>query len=285
MFTRPSHAAAWVGREDIAMSEQTVLYTAGSDHIGEIVLNRPAALNAYTSRMCRELVAALDSYQKDDRLRCLIITGGGRAFCAGGDIRGGDEEHDDYLDRQLGHAVQMREGMHRVITALHRMDKPVIAMINGPAVAGGLALALACDLRIAGDAAKLGDTSGRFGLLPDEGGAWLFPRVMGLDRALKMSWLAQSYSAAEALTLGLVTEVVPQNKLHDYTRELAAAIAARAPVATRLVKSMMRHGLDSTLERALNDAAMAVMIVNPTADVQEGVRAFAEKREPRFLGK
>ncbi|MGC8534810.1 MAG: enoyl-CoA hydratase/isomerase family protein [Rhizomicrobium sp.] len=267
------------------MTGQTILYTAGSDHIGELVLNRPAALNAYTSRMCSELVDALDAYQRDDRLRCLIITGAGRAFCAGGDVRGGDEEHDDYLHRQLGYAVQMREGMHRVITALHRMDKPVIAMVNGHAVAGGLALALACDLRIAGADAKLGDTSGRFGLLPDEGGAWLFPRAMGLDRALKMSWLAEIYSAEEALALGLVTEVVPQNKLHDHTRELAAAIAARAPIATRLVKSMMRHGLDSTLERALNDAAMAVMIANPTADVQEGVRAFAEKREPRFQGK
>ena len=285
MFWRSSHAVTWDGREDIAMGEQTVLYTAGSDHIAELVLNRPSALNAYTSRMCRELVDALDAYQADDRLRCLIITGAGRAFCAGGDISGGDEEHDNYLERQLGHAVQMREGMHRVIATLHRMDKPVIAMINGPAVAGGLALALACDLRIAGNSAKLGDTSGRFGLLPDEGGAWLFPRAMGLDRALKMSWLAQVYSAAEALALGLVTEVVPQEQLRDHTRALASAIAAKAPIATRLVKTMMRHGLDSTLERALNDAAMAVMIANPTEDVREGVRAFAEKREPRFQGK
>src|SRR5207244_11001556 len=103
-------------------------------------------------------------------------------------------------------------GMPQVIKALHRMDKPVIAMINGPAVAGGLALALACDLRIAGEGARLGDTSGRFGLLPDEGGAWLFPRAMGLDRALKMTMLHEVYPASEALKLGLVTEVVPETQ-------------------------------------------------------------------------
>src|SRR5205807_2030404 len=166
-------------------------------------------------------------------LRCLVITGAGRGFCSGGDVSG-EAGGPSYRQRQMGQAQEMREGMHRVIAALHRMDKPVIAMINGPAVAGGLTLALACDLRIAADTARLGDTSGRFGLLPDEGGAWFFPRTMGLDRALKMTLLHEIYPAAEAKTLGLVTEVVPAAELRERTFVLARALAKQAPLAVRL---------------------------------------------------
>ena len=175
--------------------------------------------------------------------------------------------------------------MQRVIVMLHRMDKPVIAAINGAAVAGGLTLALACDFRIAADTAKLGDTSGRFGLLPDEGGAWFFPRVMGLDRALKMTLLHEVYSAGEALKLGLVTEVVPAAELEGRALSFAQAIAAQAPLAVRLAKNMMRKGLDSSLENSLDDAALSVMIANPSQDVREGVSAFFAKREPAFKGR
>ncbi len=175
--------------------------------------------------------------------------------------------------------------MQRVIAMLHRMDKPVIAAINGPAVAGGLTLALACDFRIAADTAKLGDTSGRFGLLPDEGGAWFFPRAMGLDRALKMTLLHELYSADRAEKLGLVTEVVPAAELEARALSFAQAIAAQAPLAVRLAKNMMRKGLDSSLENSLDDAALSVMIANPSQDVREGVSAFFAKREPQFKGR
>lgn len=262
-----------------------ILYAETEHGIAEITLNRPAAMNAYTGRMCEDIVAALADYGARDELRCLIITGTGRGFCAGGDVSGGDPDRPDYAANQLGYAHEMREGMHAVITKLHRIDKPVIAMINGPAVAGGLTLALACDFRIASETAKLGDTSGRFGLLPDEGGAWFFPRVMGLDRALKMTLLHEIYPAEEALRLGLVTEVVSADALRTRTLELARAIASRAPLAARLAKTMMRYGLDSSLEHSLNDAAFAVMIANPTEDVREGIRAFFEKRNPSFKGR
>jgi enoyl-CoA hydratase/carnithine racemase len=185
----------------------------------------------------------------------------------------------------MGHAQEMRLGMHRVVATLHRMDKPVVAMVNGPAVAGGLTLALACDFRIAADTAKLGDSSGRFGLLPDEGGAWFFPRAMGLDRALKMSLLHEVYPAPEAMSLGLVTDVVPADELRVATLAFARAIAARAPLAVRLAKNMMRKGLDSSLENSLDDAALSVMIANPSQDVREGVKAFFEKRAPKFEGR
>jgi enoyl-CoA hydratase/carnithine racemase len=267
------------------MPYRDILFETPEDRIALVTLNRPDKMNAYTGAMCDDLVAALDRYVADDNLRCLIVTGAGRGFCSGGDVSGGDPDRPDYKTKQMGYGHEMRVGMHRVVTALHRTDKPVIAMINGAAVAGGLTLALACDFRIAADTARLGDTSGKFGLLPDEGGAWLFPRAMGLDRALKMTLLAEVYSAAEALKLGLVTEVVPAADLKSRTFEFARAIAAKAPLAVRLAKSMMRHGLSSSLEHSLNDAALAVMIANPSDDVREGVSAFFAKRTPDFKGR
>jgi len=253
--------------------------------IARIILARPKQMNAYTTRLCEEVVRALETYLRDDQLRVLILTGEGRGFCAGGDVSGADDDHGALMKSQLSHAREMRDGMHRVIQFLHRLDKPVIAMINGPAVAGGLALALSCDFRVAADTAKLGDTSGKFGLLPDEGGAWLFPRAMGLDRALKMTMLAEVYDAKTAHELGLVTEVVPAAELEARTMAFARKLAARAPLAVRLSKAMMMRGLNQTLDQSLGDAALSVMVANPSQDVREGVKAFFEKREPKFEGR
>lgn len=252
--------------------------------VGWLTLDRPKSLNAYTTVMCQEIVDVLYRYQADDATRVLVITGEGRAFCAGGDVRNTDEA-DEAEERQLGHAMVMREGMHRVVRFLSRLDKPVIAMVNGVAVAGGLALALMCDVRIAGAGARLGDTSGRVGLLPDEGGAWLFPRFMGLEAALRMTLLGEVYPAERAAQLGLVSEVVPDDQLRARTEELAAALAQQAPLAVRTAKKLMRRGLDLTLDQALGDAEFAVDIVNVSDDVQEGVAAFVEKRTPRFEGR
>jgi enoyl-CoA hydratase/carnithine racemase len=262
-----------------------ILFEVPETSIAQITLNRPAHLNAYTHGMCRELVSAIGRYWDDDSLRVLILTGAGRGFCSGGDVSGEDSERPDYKNMQIGFGHEMRTGMHPVVTLLHRMDKPVIAMVNGAAVAGGLTLALACDFRIASDAAKLGDTSGRFGLLPDEGGAWFFPRMMGLDHALKMTLLHEVYSANEALKLGLVTEVVPATDLRARAMDFARALSRKAPLAVRLAKAMMRSGLSTSLEHSLNDAALSVMIANPAQDVREGVAAFFAKREPKFEGR
>jgi 2-(1,2-epoxy-1,2-dihydrophenyl)acetyl-CoA isomerase len=253
--------------------------------IARITLARPKQLNAYTTRLCEEVVQAVEGYWRDDSLRVLVITGEGRGFCAGGDISGADDAHEALMKSQLSHAREMRDGMHRVIQALQRVDKPTIAMVNGPAVAGGLTLALACDFRIAADTAKLGDTSGKFGLLPDEGGAWLFPRAMGLDRALKMTMLAEVYDAKTAYELGLVTEVVPAAELEARTTAFAKALTAQAPLAVRLAKAMMLRGLTTTLDHSLADAALSVMVSNPSQDVREGVRAFFDKRTPKFEGR
>jgi enoyl-CoA hydratase/carnithine racemase len=263
---------------------ETLLVSSPHDHIRVVSLNRPKQMNAYSTRMCEELCAEIDAYLKDDALRVLVLTGEGRAFCAGGDVSNADDDRDHLMAQQFSHGREMRDGMHRVIQALHHLDKPVIAAINGAAVAGGLALALACDMRIADESAKLGDTSGRFALLPDEGGAWLFPRAMGLDRALRMTLLAETYPARAAQALGLVTEVVPDGTALEAALDLATRLAAQSPLAVRLAKAMMVQGLDVTLEQSQREAALSVMIANESNDVKEGVRAFFKKQTPHFTG-
>lgn len=266
------------------MSYAQIRYAAGPDGVVTLTLDRPSALNAYTTVMCEEIVDALDHFARTDDERVLVITGAGRGFCSGGDLSG----HAEVLKastRQLGHGAVMREGMHPVMRGLYQLDKPVIAMINGPAIAGGLALALLCDFRIASDTAILGDTSGVAGALPDEGGAWLFPRVMGYDKAFRMVALSEKYDAATALRLGLLTEVVPPEELAEHTRTLARDLASRAAVTVRITKRMMRRALESSFDTSLGDAEMAVVMNNDTEDAKEGVAAFLERRPPRFLGR
>jgi enoyl-CoA hydratase/carnithine racemase len=268
-------------------ADQTILYDSPAPHVARITLNRPQAMNAYNTAMSEALQAAIAAFRDDDEARALMITGAGeRAFCTGGDISGGNPEHRERIASQpMGHGREMRDGMQAVVLALRRLDKPSVAVIRGYAVAGGLALAMACDLRLAAASAKLGDTATKAGLLPDEGGAWLFPRAMGLDRALKMSLLNEIYSAKAAADLGLVTEVVPDEELDDRALQICQSLAAKAPLAVRLTKMMMAKAMETSLEASLIDAQMAVMVTNPSADVREGVAAFREKRSPNFSGR
>lgn len=253
--------------------------------IRRITIHRPESRNAYRSHTAVEISQAVEEFARDDACRVLVITGAKGAFCAGGDLKSSYEsDHAEAV--QLGHGMVIREGMHRVMRQLELCDKPVIAMISGAAVAGGLALALACDLRIADSSARLGDTSGRVGLLPDEGGAWLFPRAMGTDHALRMMWGGEIYDANQARRLGLVTEVVDEGLLESTVLELARRIvASSAPLTTRVVKRMVRHGQQQTLDQALQEAEYAADLINESGDVSEGVTAFIERRAPRFSGR
>ncbi|HEV2530219.1 enoyl-CoA hydratase/isomerase family protein [Phenylobacterium sp.] len=266
---------------------ETLLCDVPRQGVARITLNRPQAMNAYSFRMTQELQAAIVAFRDDDGLRALLITGAGeRAFCTGGDIGGADPEHSRAVAASpMGHGREMRDGMQAVVLALRRLDKPSVAMIRGYAVAGGLALALACDMRVAAASAKLGDTSNKVGLLPDEGGAWLFPRAMGLDRALKMSLLHEIYDAETAERLGLVTEVVADAELEARTLLLCETLAAKAPLAVRLTKMMMAKAMETGLEASMVDAQVAVMVTNPSADVREGIAAFRAKRAPKFEGR
>ncbi len=253
--------------------------------VATVTMNRPEKLNAYSEVMVHEILAALADARDDDAIRAVILTGTGRGFCSGGDISRDFQYPARYRGHRLESMLEMRENMHALIRFLHRFDKPVIAAINGAAVAGGLTLALACDFRIAAESARLGDTSLKFALIPDEGGAYFFPRAMGMDRALKMSLLSEIYPARQALELGLVTEVVADAELMTRAGELAQQIADGPPIAIRLTKRMMYKQRTMELENALEDAAMATLVSNYTEDVKEGTAAFHEKRKPRFQGK
>src|SRR5215510_5413279 len=192
------------------MDYREIIYSK-ENRVATITLNRPAKLNAYSEVMVHEIIEALSNARDDDQVRAVIITGAGRGFCSGGDISRDFQYPARYRGHRMEALLEMREDMHQLVTLLRRFDKPTVAAVNGPAVAGGLTLALCCDFRIAAESARLGDTSLKFALIPDEGGAYLFPHFMGLERALKMSLFSEVYPAQEARQLGLVTEVVPDD--------------------------------------------------------------------------
>ena len=272
-----------VGAASGQIDQPHAIFETIGDGIARIRINRPERLGAYTPRMCTEILEAIRQVRLDDSLRVLILTGAGRGFCTGGDVSP-DAGFGEDLTKQIGRARELREDSHAVVTALHKLDKPVLCAVNGVAVNGGLAFALVCDLRIVAESARLGDTSGRAGLLPDEGGAWLFPRVMGYDKAYRMVALSEIYDSATALALGLATEVVADDDLESRTLEIAGRLAAAAPLALRAVKTMMRRGLESTLDSSLGDAQQAVLWVGPSDDAQEGKAAFLQRRPPKFTG-
>lgn len=266
------------------MDFQQILY-AKESHVATITLNRPTKLNAYSEVMVHEIIAALADARDDDQVRAVIITGAGRGFCSGGDISTDFQYPARYRGHRMESLLEMRENMHQLVTMLRRFDKPTIAAVNGPAVAGGLTLALCCDFRIAAESARLGDTSLKFALIPDEGGAYLFPKYMGLQNALKMSLFSEVYPAAQAKELGLVTEVVPDADLMPTAQAWAIALAEGPPIAIRLTKRMMYKQQAMDLENALEDAAMATLVSNYCEDVKEGTAAFHEKRKPNFKGR
>lgn len=253
--------------------------------VATVTLNRPEKRNAYSEGMIHEILHALADARDDDAIRAVILTGAGRGFCAGGDISRDFQYPERYRGHRLESMLEMRENMHELLRFLHRFDKPVIAAVNGAAVAGGLTLALSCDFRLAAESARLGDTSLRFALLPDEGGAFLFPRFMGVERALKMTLFSEVYGAREAKELGLVTEVVADTELMAVARDWAQRLADGPPIAIRLAKRMMYKQLEMSLDNALEDAALATLVTNYTDDVKEGTAAFHEKRKPTFKGR
>jgi len=267
------------------MSEYKQIFYTRENRVATITFNRAEKLNAYSEVMVHETLNALADARDDDEIRAVILTGTGRGFCAGGDISKDFQYPSRYRGHRLESMLEMRENMDQLVTFLQRFDKPTIAAVNGAAVAGGLTLALSCDFRIAAESARLGDTSLKFALIPDEGGAYLFPRFMGMERALKMSLFSEVYPAKQAKELGLVTEVVPDAELMPTARQWAERLAEGPPIAIRITKRMMYKQRTMSLENALEDAALSTIATNYTEDVKEGIAAFHEKRKPNFKGK
>jgi 2-(1,2-epoxy-1,2-dihydrophenyl)acetyl-CoA isomerase len=256
----------------------TVRYEV-ADAIATITLDRPDALNALTVPMKRELLAAFRSVGQDASVRVAILTGAGRAFCAGQDL----PERLQPDAAPLGD--ELRERYNPIVRAMRGLDKPIVAAINGVAAGAGASLAFACDLRIAAEKASFALAFGRVGLVPDTGATWLLPRLVGGSRAAEIALLNAPIRAEEALSIGLVSRVVPGEELASAAREIAAALAAGAPRAIALTKRALNAAWDRGLDAALDYEAHLQDLAGRTADHAEGIAAFMEKRPPRFTGK
>jgi 2-(1,2-epoxy-1,2-dihydrophenyl)acetyl-CoA isomerase len=250
--------------------------------VGSVTLNRPEKLNAFTVDMVRELHDALEMLAGSGEVRVIVLTGEGRAFCAGADVT----QLKDVLDRKdvaLGRRlVDGARGVHRLIRGA---PQPVLCSLNGVAVGGGANLALACDLRIAADTAQIGQVFGRIGLHPDWGGTFFLPRLVGPARALELFLTGELVEAQRLLALGLVNRVVPAAQLAAATREWAERLCAAAPQAVRRVKRAVYLADGASLEEMLDYELEAQLACFNSADFLEGLAAFLEKREPKFTGR
>lgn len=246
--------------------------------VATLTLDRPAALNALDVPLKSALLDALVSIGADRAIRAVILTGTGRAFCAGQDLA----ERDDPAAAPLD--VELRERYHPIVRALRAMDQPVIAALNGVAAGAGASLAFACDLRIAADSARFVLAFGRIGLVPDSGATWFLPRLLGSARAAEVALLGDPLDADDALRLGLVTRVVPGDALLDEARAMADRLAAGAPGALAATKHALDRSWSIDLDAALEEEARSQGIAGASADHAEGLAAFREKRPPRFTG-
>ena len=254
------------------------------DHIATLTLNRPKARNAYSSSMIRQLVSGLDELELDPQVRVVILTGAGRAFSAGGDLKLMRDKEGMFA----GEAVELRsrymQEIHQVPQRLSRFSKPVIAAINGAAIGAGLDLSLMCDLRIAAESAKFGSTFVKVGLIPGDGGAYYLNRAIGLAKSLELTLTGRVIDSAEAERLGIISRVVPDETLLETAQQLAHEIAQNAPVAVQLTKAATYQSLNLSAEGALQIAASFQGIAQNTRDHLEGVNAILEKRPPNFKG-
>jgi 2-(1,2-epoxy-1,2-dihydrophenyl)acetyl-CoA isomerase len=253
---------------------------ATADGIARLTLNRPERLNALTRPMTTAILEAIQTCHRDERIRCLVLAAAGRGFCAGQDLTEfqtltGPETVGEHL----------RRGFNQIVLGLRRLEKPVIAQIQGVAAGAGLGIALAADLRIASEAARFMTAFSGIGLAPDSGVSWWLPRLVGPARAFALLATNAVIDAAEALRLGLVNQVVPPDRLEATVAELAGRLAQGPTRALGLTKRVLQRALDGDLAAALEYEAQVQDIACRTADHREGVTAFVEKRPPHFTGR
>ena len=263
------------------MSYEHVL-VARNRGVGTVTLNRPEKLNAFAGRMREEMAEAFEELEQDPAVRVIVITGAGRAFCAGADV-GYMAELIERRDTEAMAALV--EAGRRVIMAIRRSAKPVIGSINGVAAGGGASLALACDLRIASSEARLVQAFNRIGLHPDWGGTYFLPHLVGPSKALELFWTADAIDAAVCERLGLFNRVVPHERLAAATRELAGQLAAKPAAPLALVKRAVYASTERSLAEMLDYELEAQLACFRSGDAGEGIRAFLDKRTPNFTSR
>ena len=249
--------------------------------VARLTLNRPTTLNSWNQEMREEMREAVRTLVADDSLRVLVITGEGRAFSAGEDVRG----MQGLADIGTRGFRRVARGIHNVFDEIEAMEVPVIAAINGVAAGGGLELALSCDFRFAADTAKLGFPENNVGLIPGSGGCSRLVKLVGISRAKRLVMSGEMVPAARALELGLVDEVYPAGELLPKATEFAANLAAKAPLALGLAKLVLNACANVDPETGRNLERLGQSILKKTEDHEEGAKAFVEKRKPRFRGR
>jgi enoyl-CoA hydratase/carnithine racemase len=265
---------------------EEVLYDV-TDHVAVLTLNAPERMNTISGPMLTSISELLLRADRDRQVRCIIITGSGRAFCAGLDLAAQMGSAKGSLGGLGSTDVQPGEFELRDAPpiVLHQIDTPTIAALNGGAAGYGLDLALGCDIRIATQSAKLNPGFAKRGILPESGGTWLLPRMVGYAKAAEIAFSGRTLLADEALELGLVNRVVPDGELSKAAAELAGEIAANAPLAVRAIKRMMRAAETETFEQNVHHVFLQLLPLLRTDDFREGVTAFMEKRPATFTGR
>ncbi len=256
------------------------------DHLATVTLNRPQKLNAYTSLMGEELTHAYETLGQRDDIRVIIMTGAGRGFCSGADVgavfqKNLDEQQQGSPTRATG-IVHTRTGLHY---ALYNCAKPTIAAINGPAVGIGLTLTLLQDIRLMAEEASLGAIFARMGLMPELGSTFMLPRLIGLAKALELTYTARILKAKEAFEIGLVNHVAPGEGLIAAARDMASQIAALPPLALAVSKRALHQGAENDFDAAVQTETFGLDYLFKTQDHKEAVSAFLEKRPAKFQGR
>ncbi|MBM3469706.1 MAG: enoyl-CoA hydratase [Armatimonadetes bacterium] len=246
------------------------------DAVAVITLNRPKVLNALNRETMDDLAAALDAIETDDNVRCVVLTGGERAFAAGADVN--EFASATPAEMLAGYRFEQWE-------RVRKFSKPIIAAVRGFALGGGCELAMACDMIIAGDGARFGQPEINIGIIPGAGGTQRLTRAAGKARAMDLILTGRPISATDAQAIGLVTRVVPDEAVLDEARALAVQIASKPPVAVRMAKDAILKAFDTTLEGGLDYERKAFYLLFATEDKTEGIRAFLEKRAPNWKGR
>jgi len=265
------------------MSDYKCLLYAVIDAVATLTLNRPERLNALGDTLRDDLHDAIVRAAADPEVRAIVLTGAGKGFCSGGDVKAMNEAREARAPRPvLDKVAPLRD---RVLLAMRDAPQPIIAAVNGAAAGAGMNLALACDIRLASTTARFGQTFVKRGLHPDWGGTYFLPRLVGLAKACELIFTGDMIDAQEAHRLGVVSAVYPPDELLPAAHDLARRIAAGPPIAIRLAKRALYHNQETDLRGALEFETFAQNVCVDTEDAREGIRAFVEKRGARFHGR